>query len=132
MSRNAPRIKKKSMINTIHINRLALYGYHGVIPQENKVGAKFYITLSIDVEMSDDAIIKDQLSGTVSYASIIDSIRKEMAKPAALLEHLAYRMGQKLLADFGTIRSLSIRVDKENPPCGVNAESIGIEMRMFR
>ena len=120
------------MISTIHINRLALYGYHGVIPQENKVGAKFYITLSINVEVSDDAIIKDQLSGTVSYASIIDSIRKEMTKPAALLEHLAYRMGQKLLADFGTIRSLSIRVDKENPPCGVNAESIGIEMRMFR
>ena len=132
MSRNAPRIKKKSMISTIHINRLALYGYHGVIPQENKVGAKFYITLSINVEVSDDAIIKDQLSGTVSYASIIDSIRKEMTKPAALLEHLAYRMGQKLLADFGTIRSLSIRVDKENPPCGVKAESIGIEMRMFR
>ena len=124
--------RRRVMINTIHISGLALQGFHGVMPQERKVGAMFYVTLSIDVEVSNDALLRDELSGTVSYADIIDSVQEEMKKPAALLEHLAYRTGRRLLADFGTIQSLSIRIDKENPPCGVKAENIGVEMNLRR
>ena len=123
---------KPAMINTIHINRLALHGHHGVMPQEQLVGAMFYVTLSIDVEVSNQALLHDQLSGTVSYADIIALVRQEMSIPAALLEHLAHRIGHKLLTTFPTILSLSIRIDKENPPCGANAESIGVEIRLCR
>lgn len=120
------------MINTIHITRLALHGLHGVMPQERIVGAMFYITLSIDVEVSEEALLQDQLSGTVSYADIISVVCEEMSIPAALLEHLAHRIGKRLLTTFPTIQCLSIRIDKENPPCGANAESIGVETRLCR
>lgn len=117
---------------TIHIHRLALQGRHGVLPQEREVGAMFYVTLDIDAEVSPDALFRDSLSGTISYADIIECVRQEMSVPSALLEHLAHRVGQRLLADFYGIRSLLVRIDKENPPCGVCADSIGISLKMER
>lgn len=119
-------------ITTIHIENLALHGQHGVMPQERVVGAVFYVSLSAKVQVSEDALIYDQLSGTVSYADIIASIRDEFSCPAALLEHLAFRMGQRLLNDFSTITSLNLRIDKENPPCGVCVDNIGVEMSFER
>ena len=125
-------IVRRKMINTIHIERLALHGYHGVMPQEKKIGAMFYVTLHIDVEVSDEALRNDNLEGTVSYADVIVSVRKEMSTPVALLEHLAFRVGQRLLADFQTIQSLAIRIDKENPPCGVCVGRIGVSVKLNR
>lgn len=117
---------------TIHIHRLALQGRHGVLPQERVVGAMFYVSLDIDSEVSSEALLHDRLSGTISYADIIERVRQEMSVPSALLEHLAHRVGQRLLADFPTIYSLTVRIDKENPPCGVCADSIGVSLRMAR
>lgn len=117
---------------TIHIHRLALQGRHGVLPQERVVGAMFYVSLDIDSEVSSEALLHDRLSGTISYADIIERVRQEMSVPSALLEHLAHRVGQRLLADFPTIHSLTVRIDKENPPCGVCADSIGVSLRMAR
>lgn len=125
-------IQMKSMINTIHIDRLALAGHHGVMPQERVVGAMFYVSLCIDTEVSDEALIGDNLVGTVSYADIIASVQQEMSIPSALLEHLAYRVGKRLLSDFSSIKSLSIRIDKENPPCGANVAAIGVSMNLHR
>lgn len=125
-------IQTKSMINTIHIDRLALAGHHGVMPQERVVGAMFYVSLCIDTEVSDEALIGDNLVGTVSYADIIASVQQEMSIPSALLEHLAYRVGKRLLSDFSSIKSLSIRIDKENPPCGANVAAIGVSMNLHR
>lgn len=117
---------------TIHIERLALRGNHGVLPQERTVGAMFYVSLQAEVEIGDAALVEDKLSGTVSYADIIDAVREEMAVPCCLLEHLCYRVGKRLLKDFPSILSLCIRIDKENPPCGVSAKEIGVSLRMTR
>ncbi len=116
------------MINTIHIERLALRGYHGVLSQERVVGAEFYVTLEADLEVAHEAYVEDSLEGTVSYADVVESIREEMNVPAALLEHLLYRVSQRLLHDFPRIHSLRLRIDKENPPCGVCADRIGVSI----
>ena len=120
------------MINTIHIKRLALYGHHGVMPQEKVVGAMFYVSLQIKCEVAEEAYLQDELSGTISYADIIDLVRKEMSIPSALLEHLAHRVAKSLIDAFSRILCVNIRIDKENPPCGVSAESIGVECEIHK
>ena len=113
---------------TIHIHRLALQGRHGVLLQERIVGAMFYVTLHIDVEVSSEAVLHDNLVGTVSYADIIQVVKQEMSVSSALLEHLAYRVGHKLITDFSSIKSLNIRIDKDNPQFGVKLDNIGVSM----
>lgn len=120
------------MISTIHIDRLALWGQHGVMRQENVVGAMFYVSLQAEVDVTEDVLLHDRLEGTVSYADIIDAIRQEMAIPSALLENLVYRVGKRILNDFLAVKTLTIRIDKENPPCGVSSENIGVSMKLIR
>ena len=120
------------MINTIHIERLALYAHHGVMPQERVVGAMFYVTLNADVEVSDVATMNDELTGTISYADIINVVREEMQTPSSLLEHLIHRIAVRLLTDFSAIQQLEIRIDKENPPCGVRVDRVGVSLKMTR
>ncbi len=120
------------MTYTIHIDRLALHGHHGVLPQESIVGAEFYVSLGADVDVAPEAYEADALEGTVCYAHVVDVIRQEMNVPAALLEHLAYRMGQRILRDFPSVKSLRLRIDKENPPCGARADAIGVSVSMTK
>lgn len=120
------------MINTIHIERLAIYAYHGVLHQERTIGAMFYVTLCADVEVLPRAFMEDKLDGTVSYADIIACIKQEMSVPSKLLEHVVYRLGQRILQDFPAVKSLTLRIDKENPPCGVCVESVGVSVCMNR
>lgn len=113
---------------TLHISRLCLYGYHGVMPQEQVVGANFYVSVEAQVRVGESALVDDCLDGTVSYAGIIDVVRAEMSRPSRLLEHVAYRMAVRLKSAFPRIESVTIRVDKENPPCGVLAQEIGVSV----
>ena len=120
------------MTNTIHIERYSTYAFHGVMPQERKVGARFYVSIEAKVEVSEKALVEDCLEGTVSYADIINVVREEMSIPAALLEHLAYRVARRLLDKFSAIQSLNLRIDKENPPCGVSVDAIGVSLQLSR
>lgn len=120
------------MIDTIHIERLAIHACHGVFPQERVVGAMFYVTLHADVEVLPGAFLDDNLEGTVSYADIVAVVQDEMRIPSRLLEHVAYRVGRRILADYGAVQCLSLRIDKENPPCGVCVDSVGVSVRMSR
>ena len=57
------------MQNKIIIEGLRLYAYHGVLPQERKVGAYFTIDAEITTDFS-SAIETDDLRGTLNYADI--------------------------------------------------------------
>ena len=57
----------------LYISRLKVYAYHGVLPQEQTVGANFYLTIEAEVDADDTALRGDDLSGTVSYAEVIAS-----------------------------------------------------------
>ena len=98
------------------------------MPQERVVGANFYVSVEAMVRVGESAFVDDCLDGTVSYAGIIDVVRAEMSRPSRLLEHVAYRMAVRLKSAFPRIESVTIRVDKENPPCGVLAQERGVSV----
>ena len=120
------------MLTRIRIDRLAVHARHGVLPQERTVGADFFVSLSAAVETDISALRDDDLGGTVSYAALCDSIRQEMLQPSALLEHVAYRIGRRLMAEQPRIVSLSLRIDKQMPPMGVLVDAVGVEIELSR
>ena len=117
---------------TLQIEKCRLYGYHGVLEQENAVGANFYVSLEASIECLEDAYINDQINGTVSYAQVIDCIREEMKQPSKLLENLAYRIGKKLMNKFTQIKELTLKIEKENPPIKAQCEAVGIKIHLLR
>jgi len=111
----------------IHLKGVRLYAYHGVDPQETKVGAYFLIDLKLKTDFR-HASLTDELEGTVNYADIYQVLKEEMQTPSKLLEHACQRIAQRIFNDFPTIEELNIKLFKENPPMGAQTERVGVEM----
>lgn len=119
------------MESYIYLNDLLIYAYHGVSPQETKVGNTFHIDLKLKIDLS-QAIESDDLSHTVSYADVYQTVAKEMAINSKLLEHVAGRIVRKLFAEYPTIEAVEIRLSKQNPPMGADIASAGVELAASR
>ena len=111
----------------ICLEGMKFYAFHGVLPQENLVGAFYYVDLKIKTDFT-RASETDELEGTINYADIHAAVKEEMAIPSKLLEHVCQRIARRLFHEFPTIETIDIRLSKENPPMGACAESIGVEV----
>ena len=122
-------MKAQSM--NIILNGMKFYSFHGVLPQENTVGAEYKVSLDIETDFS-EAAATDNLEGTINYAEIHEAVKEEMNIPAKLLEHLAYRISKRLFTDFPTIKSIEITIFKENPPMGADCKNVGVKVKYFQ
>ena len=112
--------------STIYIRRLRLYAFHGVAEQEQRVGAQFEVSLRVHYNIK-RAAESDNLADTLSYASLCETIRKQMAQPSRLLEHVAGRIAQAIFEEFTGVRAIDVEITKLNPPMGADFDGAGIE-----
>ena len=110
----------------IRMEGMKFYAFHGVLPQENLVGANYYIDLKLKTDFT-HAAETDELAGTVSYADVHAAVKEEMMTSSKLLEHVCQRIASRILHDFPTIENIGISLFKENPPMGACAKRIGVE-----
>ena len=110
---------------------MKFHAFHGVLPQENLVGAYFNVDLKLKTDFT-HAAETDNLDGTVSYADIFAVIKEEMSIPSKLLEYVCQRIATRIFKDFTVIETIDIRLSKENPPMGACARNIGVEVRYKR
>ena len=67
------------------------HAFHGVMPQETKVGADFLVNLRIGYPLG-KAIESDKVGDTLNYAEVYDLVKQEMEQSSKLLEHVAGRI----------------------------------------
>lgn len=115
----------------IRLDGIRIYAYHGVLPQENCVGAYYDINLRLATDFS-RAAENDELEHTVNYAEVYELVKKEMQTPSKLLEHVAYRIAQEILNTYKAISRVEIALYKENPPMGAQCERVGVEAEYQR
>lgn len=105
---------------------MCVFARHGVLPQEAQTGANFYVSLTADCRVDDEAVRHDRLDGVVDYSLLTQIVRQEMAKPAQLLEHVAHRIALHILKACDRVEGIEVTVEKENPPLGILAEGVGV------
>lgn len=116
---------------TIRISRLRVYAYHGVLPQEGRVGNTYLLDIRLD--LSDTAAaLTDDLAATVDYGAVCSLVRREMATPSRLLESLAYRVAMSILQHFPKVARITLSLDKDNPPVGGDIGAAGVEVVVGR
>lgn len=115
----------------VRLDGLKFYARHGVMHQETCVGAEFTVDLRLATDFS-KAAETDVLEGTINYADVFEKVKEEMNRPSRLLEHVAYRIAQRLLADFPSLHAVDICLYKQNPPMGADCRQIGIEVTYSR
>ena len=116
----------------ISVNRIKVYAYHGVSPQERTVGADFYVTISALVDVDASAWRDDQLEGTADYSRFVAIARREMSVPSNLLEHVASRIASAVLSESPSIQNVSVTIEKENPPLGVLCDGVSVKVEQSR
>ena len=111
----------------IELKDLRFYAYHGVLPQERRVGGWFRVTLRVGYDWS-RAMKTDLVDDTLNYAELYQLVDREMAVPSQLLEHVAGRIAQAVESHHPDITSIDLWVTKENPPMGAECQGATVEL----
>ena len=113
------------------LNGMQFYAFHGCFDEEQRIGTHFQVDVSFRTDTS-VAQRTDNISDTVSYLDVYQRVKREMQSPSHLLEHVADRIGEALLAEFPAIEEVTVRVHKMNPPLGGKLESVAVEITKGR
>ena len=115
--------------SSIQLHDMRFYAYHGVMEQERRVGGEYLVSLQVEADLS-RAVNSDSVADTVNYAQLYEVVKREMSEPSQLLEHVAGRIGQRVLDHFQQVTALTVRVTKCNPPMGADCKGASVEMRI--
>ena len=113
----------------IELKGLRFTAKHGVLPQERVVGGDFMVSVTVDYDFS-AALSSDDVKDTLNYAELYQIINKEMQTPSCLLEHVAGRIGERILSAFPQALSVGIEITKRNPPMGADCDGATVFVRV--
>jgi 7,8-dihydroneopterin aldolase/epimerase/oxygenase len=123
------RVKR---LDKIYVNRMEFYGYHGVFPEETRLGQRYAVDLSVSLDLK-KAGETDELEHSVNYAELYQ-ICKEIVEghPYKLLEAVAENIAADILARFALISEVTIKVIKPDPPIPGHYNSVAVEITRRR
>lgn len=119
-------------MDKIRIERLECYGYHGVLPEENKLGQRFYIDIELGLDLQ-PAGTRDHLALTVNYAEVCQAVKQLVeTKRFRLIEALAEAIATMLLETYTIVVEATVRVVKPHPPVHVHFGGVSVEIHRKR
>jgi dihydroneopterin aldolase len=116
----------------IRVTRIAVFGRHGLLPEEAVLGQRFYISLEARLDLS-EAGKSDAVAGTVSYADLTQiAVAISTEQRFNLIEALAEAIAASILERFVRIDAITVRVDKPSAPVPAILDGVSIEITRQR
>lgn len=106
---------------------MRFHARHGVLEQERLTGGDFLVSVNATYPL-EEAVKTDEVGDTLNYAEVYETVKEEMEQPSRLIEHVAGRIGERLLEKMPKIEELTVRVVKENPPMGADCDGAGVQL----
>jgi 7,8-dihydroneopterin aldolase/epimerase/oxygenase len=113
----------------VSLEGLEFFAYHGFYEEEQRIGNRYSIDVSIQTDVS-EAAEKDRLKATVNYEVVYKIVADVMKEPAKLLEHVAHRIIVQIKEHFPAVDWVEVSVSKYNPPIGGVCTRAKVTMRM--
>jgi len=102
--------------DSITLQNMAFYGYHGTDPHEAKLGGRFFVDAVLEADLTKPGR-SDRLEDTVNYEKVYAIIRDHVeGKRFNLLEALAQSIADEVLKDFSAVSQATVRVRKPGVP----------------
>ena len=119
-------------MDKIILEKMDFYGYHGVYPEENKLGQRYRVDLTLYVDLK-TAGQTDDLNNSVNYAEIY-TLCKEIVegKPFNLIEAVAEKIAQDIFAHHARVQACTVKVIKPDPPIPGHYQSVAVEIERER
>ncbi|MCQ6276741.1 dihydroneopterin aldolase [Bacillus sp. V3B] len=119
-------------MDKIHVNKIEFYGYHGVLPEETRLGQRFIVDLMVETDLK-EAGLSDDIEQSISYVDLYQ-VCKEIVEgtPYKLIEAVAEKISDQILERFSKVLSVTVKVIKPNPPIPGHYESVAVEIKRSR
>ncbi|MFA6924188.1 MAG: dihydroneopterin aldolase [Bacteroidales bacterium] len=111
----------------IQIEGMEFFAYHGCFEEEQIIGNKFIVDISIETDLS-EAADTDDLNKTINYQEVYNIIKKEMEIKSKLLENVANRIIKKINSKFLSIKKVEIKISKINPQLGGKTNKVSVQL----
>ncbi|SDC71445.1 dihydroneopterin aldolase [Shouchella lonarensis] len=119
-------------MDKIHMKQLSFYGYHGVFPEERKLGQRFMVDVTLMLDLS-AAALNDELTASIDYGDVYARIRDIVeGKPHQLVEALTNTIMEELFAAYERLQACTVVVTKPDPPIPGHYQSVAVEMTRQR
>jgi len=116
------------MSDRIFIKGLALHACHGVMAHEATVGQTFTLDLDLEIDLS-AAARSDKVVDTVSYDKVVDCASEAFcAQRYRLIEAVAGRVADAVLATFPPVRSVRVTIHKPHAPIAATFDDVGVTL----
>lgn len=119
------------MADRILLTGMRFFGYHGVFPEETRLGQSFIV----DVEMEADlrqAGLNDDLGSTIHYGEVYTEVKTIVeGPPFKLIESVAERIAATILGRFPA-HEVVVRVHKPCAPIPGPFDRVTVEVRRRR
>jgi len=104
------------VIDTVFLERMQFYGYHGQNPEERTLGQRFEVDISLETSTR-DAGMSDELADTVNYSAVFKTCRQIVeGEPKRLIESVAESIAQQLLAGDPKVSAVRVTIRKPQAP----------------
>lgn len=119
-------------MDRIEVARIAVFGRHGVLPEEAVLGQRFYISLEARLDLG-PAGRSDDVARTVSYADLTQiAVAIATERRFNLIEALAEAIAATILDRFPPVDAITVRVDKPSAPVPAILDGVSVAITRQR
>lgn len=115
-------------MDKIILHHMQFYGYHGLLPEENKLGQRFNVDVTLFVDLK-KAGKTDDMNDSVHYGQAYELVRGVVEGEAKnLIEAVAETIANKLLTSFDLLTAVNVKLIKPDPPIPGHYQSVAVEI----
>ncbi len=116
-------------MDTLEINGIRCYAFHGCIDVEANAGGYFLV----DIEVKGNwrkASVSDELTDAIDYVTLSNIALEEMKIRAKLIERVAYKIADRIQKEFLFIEGVKVSITKERAPIEKDVASVTVTVNV--
>ena len=118
-------------MDKILVEGIRLYGYHGCLDEESKIGTEYRVDVTVWGDLTAPAQ-SDNLAETLDYVIVNRIVEKEVGHRAKLIEVVAQRIVDQLFAQMPAVAKTKVKLSKMYPPINGDVEKVSVELKRKR
>ncbi|SFM50647.1 dihydroneopterin aldolase [Gracilibacillus orientalis] len=115
-------------MDKIYLNKMTFYGFHGVLPEEKKLGQRFLVDVILEADLK-QAGKADDLHLSIDYGLVYQLTEQVVeGRSKNLIEAVAEEIAEVLLFQFDLLKACTVKVIKPDPPIPGHYQSVAVEI----
>ena len=115
-------------MDKIIIEDLEVYAYHGVAPEEKKLGQMFVVSLHISIDL-ETAALSGNLDSTINYAKVCNIVKDILQSESYdLIETAAMKVIEGIFHKFNQAQVVKVLLKKPWAPMGHHLKYAAVEL----